>query len=66
MGDKSPKNIHKQVEQRHEKEVGKEHHKHENAETQHHAVSGHPQTPEEAEQAKIEEAKAEAQRPIKA
>ena len=66
MGDKSPKNIHKQVEQRHEKEVVKEHHKHENAETQHHAVSGHPQTPEEAEQMKAGEAKAEEPGTIKA
>ena len=32
MGDKSPKNIQKQVEQRAEKEVEKVHHKHENAE----------------------------------
>jgi hypothetical protein len=47
MGDKSPKNIHKQEEQRQEKEVEKVHHKQENAEAQHHPVSGHPATPEE-------------------
>jgi hypothetical protein len=49
MGDKSPKNIHKQVDQRHDKEVEKVQHKHENAEAQHHPVSGHPPTPEETE-----------------
>ena len=49
MGDKSPKNLHKQEAQRHEKEVEKVHHKQENAEAQHHPVSGHPPTPEEAE-----------------
>ena len=47
MGDKSPKNIHKKVEQQHVKEVEKVHHKQENAESQHHPVSGHPPTPEE-------------------
>jgi hypothetical protein len=47
MGDKSPKNIHKQVVQRHDKETDKVHHKQENAETQHRPVSGHPATPEE-------------------
>ncbi len=52
MGDKSPKNIHKQEEQRHDKEVEKVHHKQENAETQHHPVSGHPETP--AEHAEVE------------
>jgi hypothetical protein len=49
MGDKSPKNIHKQAEQRHDKEVEKVHHKAENAEAQHHPVSGHPPKPEEEE-----------------
>jgi hypothetical protein len=56
MGDKSPKNIHKQEEQRHEKEVEKVHHKAENAEAQHHPVSGHPPTPEEEEKAEAAEA----------
>jgi hypothetical protein len=49
MGDKSPKNIHKQEEKRHEKEVEKVHHKHDNAEAQHHPVSGHPEVPAEKE-----------------
>jgi hypothetical protein len=49
MGDKSPKNIHKQEVQHHNKEVEKVHHKTENAEAQHHPVSGHPETPAEAE-----------------
>ena len=57
MGDKSPKNLHKQEEQRHEKEVEKVHHKQENAEAQHHPVSGHPTTPAEAEaEAELKEA----------
>lgn len=51
MGDKSPKNIHKQEEQQREKEVEKVQHKRENAEIQHHPVSGHPPTPEEIEEA---------------
>lgn len=57
MGDKSPKNIHKQEEKRHEKEVEKVHHKHDNAEAQHHPVSGHPQKEAEAE-AEITDAEA--------
>ena len=44
-------------EQRHEKEVVKEHHKHENAEAQHHHGPGHPQTAEEAELAKLTDTK---------
>ena len=48
MGDKSPKNIHKQEEQKHEKVVEKVQHKQENAEAQHHPVSGHPETLAEA------------------
>jgi hypothetical protein len=59
MGDKSPKNIHKKEDQHHKKEEVAIQHKHQNAETQHHAVSGHPQTPEEAEAAKAEQVKAE-------
>jgi hypothetical protein len=47
MGDKSPKNIHKKEEQKHEQAVEKVHHKEENAETQHHPVSGHPEVVEE-------------------
>jgi hypothetical protein len=54
MGDKSPKNIHKQAGQKHEKEVEKVQHKHKNAEIQHHPVSGHPVTPAEAEAAAAE------------
>ncbi len=64
MGDKSPKNIHKQEEQRHEKEVEKVHEKLENAEAQHHPVSGHPATPEEEkekEKEKSDEEKAAAE-----
>jgi hypothetical protein len=60
MGDKSPKNIHKQEEQRHDKDVEKVQHKHENAEAQHHPVSGHPVTPAEAEKAKETEEAVEA------
>jgi hypothetical protein len=67
MGDRSPKNIQKQEEQRHDKEVEKVHHKQENAEAQHHPVSGHPETSEEAhireegeEKAKIAAASGEA------
>jgi hypothetical protein len=56
MGDDSPKNKHKQEEQRHEKEVQKVHDKQENAEAQHHPVSGHPATPEEEKQAADEKA----------
>jgi hypothetical protein len=60
MGDKSPKNIHKQEEQRHEKEVEKVHRTQENAEAQHHPVSGHPVT-EEEEKVKADEEKAGAE-----
>jgi hypothetical protein len=49
MGDKSPKNIHKKEEQQQVKEVEKVQHKLENAEAQHHPVSGHPPTPEDLE-----------------
>ena len=59
MGDRSPKNIHKQVVQRHEKVEEKVHHKHDNAEAQHHAVSGHPPTAEEIEKAKAAAAEIE-------
>lgn len=52
MGDKSPKNLHKQEDQKHEKDVEKVHHKHDNAEVQHHPVSGHPETPAEHEEAR--------------
>jgi len=56
MGDNSPKNKKKQEEQRHEKEVEKVHLKQENAETQHHPVSGHPTTAEEDHAAEAAEA----------
>jgi hypothetical protein len=46
MGDDSPKNKHKLVEQKHEEHVKKEEAKHENAEVQHH----HSQELPEAEQ----------------
>jgi hypothetical protein len=62
MGDKSPKNIRKQVEKKHEKVVEKVQRKHENAEHQHHPVSGHPVTPEEAEEAKAVDAKEQAEK----
>jgi hypothetical protein len=47
MGDKSPKNIHKQEEQKLEAKEEKIHEKAENAEVQHHPHSGHPPTAEE-------------------
>ena len=47
MGDKSPKNIHKKEEQKHEEKVEKVHEKQVNAEVQHHPHSGHPPTEEE-------------------
>jgi hypothetical protein len=48
MGDKSPKNIHKQGLQRHDKGTDKVTHKQENTEAQQHPSSGHPPTPEES------------------
>ena len=36
MGDNSPKNQHKLVEQKHDEHIKKDHQKHENAERQHH------------------------------
>lgn len=47
MGDKSPKNLHKKEEQKHEVKVEKVHEKLVNAEVQHHPHSGHPPTEEE-------------------
>ena len=55
MGDTSPKNIHKQAEQKHEAKAEKEHVKQANAEVQHHPHSGHPPTDEELEHPEIAE-----------
>ena len=63
MGDKSPKNIHKQKDKKHEKAVEKVHHKHENAEHQHHPVSGHPPTAEESKVAVVAENETKAPAP---
>src|SRR4051812_16217006 len=47
MGDKSPKNIHKQEDIQHHKKEEKVHHKHVNAEVQHHHPSENPEIEEE-------------------
>ena len=49
MGDKSPKNLHKKDEQKHQVKEEKIHEKQVNAEVQHHPHSGHPATDEEEE-----------------
>jgi hypothetical protein len=46
MGDKSPKEVHKKDLQKHAKDAEAVHGKQENAEAQHHPVSGHTATPE--------------------
>ncbi len=58
MGDKSPKNKHKREGQRHDKEAEKVHQKVENAEAQHHPVSGHPSKPEEESKTELVEEQA--------
>ena len=54
MGDRSPKDVKKQAEQKHVKDEAKEHQKENTTEAQHHPVSGHPITEEEAQAEKPE------------
>ena len=55
MGDASPKNQHKLVEQKHDEHVKKDHQKHENAERQH-----HPDVPTSEEVAALKKTEEEA------
>ena len=55
MGDNSPKNQHKLVEQKHDEHVKKDHQKHENAERQH-----HPDVPTPEEVAALKKTEEEA------